>query len=236
MSSQFEELDYQETPLGELSLRRRRSPAVPGELVYEVKIGNDLLMSSTVNASERALSTLVLDALSGRSCDVLVGGLGLGYTAATALEYANVRRLVVIEFLPPVIEWHRRHLVPLGEKLTTDPRCRLVHGDFFERMGEASPRTDADIHDVILLDIDHSPDSLLHERHQFFYTEPGLRRLRNHLRPDGLFGLWSAAEPTDEFLGRLRRVFASVQSHVIEFTNPHLGVTDTNWVVVGGVA
>ncbi len=82
----IEELDYQKTPLGELVLRRRRSPSVPDEPVYEVKLGDEMLMSSSVNVSERALATLALDQWGDGPCDVLVGGLGLGYTAAAALD------------------------------------------------------------------------------------------------------------------------------------------------------
>ena len=62
---------------------------------------------------------------------MVVGGLGLGYTARAALENAAVRSLIVVDALAEVIEWHEQGLLPLGKELTGDPRCRLVHGDFF---------------------------------------------------------------------------------------------------------
>ncbi len=65
-------------------LRRRRSPSVPDELVYEVAFDHEMLMSSSVNTSERALATLVLDGRKDKLLDVLIGGLGLGYTVAAA--------------------------------------------------------------------------------------------------------------------------------------------------------
>ena len=127
----FEELDFQLTPIGELWLRRRRIPKL-GELdVYEVKLGEDFLMSSLFHEAERQLSKLGLAALEKDDLDVVVGGLGLGYTAAAALEDPRLSSLVVVEYLAPVIEWHRNGLVPLGETLNGDQRCRLTHADFF---------------------------------------------------------------------------------------------------------
>ncbi len=88
-------------------------------------------MSSLFHEAERQLSKLGLAALEKEDLDVVVGGLGLGYTAAAALEDTRVRSLVVIEYLAPVIEWHRNGVVPLGETLTGDQRCRLTQADFF---------------------------------------------------------------------------------------------------------
>jgi hypothetical protein len=130
MSALFEELDYRETPIGALSLRRRRELRL-GVDVFEIKLGEDFLMSSLFTASEIALARLGLAGLSGRNLDVVVGGLGLGYTAAAVLEHEEVGSLLVIETLAAVIDWHRSGLVPLGPGLTGDPRCKLIHGDFF---------------------------------------------------------------------------------------------------------
>lgn len=85
MSLRFEELDWQETPIGEISLRRRRHP-VSGEEVYEVKLGDEFLMSSLFTAGEIALAELGLAGLPNTGLDVAVGGLGLGYTARATLD------------------------------------------------------------------------------------------------------------------------------------------------------
>src|SRR6266436_4634044 len=130
MSLHFEELDYRPTPIGALSLRRRRELSL-GIDVYEIKLGDEFLMSSLFTVSEIALARLGLGALSGTNLDVVVGGLGLGYTARAVLENARVRSLIVVDALAEVIEWHAQGLLPLGRELTGDPRCRLVHGDFF---------------------------------------------------------------------------------------------------------
>lgn len=113
MSLRFEEIDWQPTPIGEISLRRRRRP-VSGDDVYEVKLGDEFLMSSLFTAGEIALTELALAQLPDTELDVAVGGLGLGYTAQTALDDPRVRSLTVIDALAEVIGWHQRHLVPSG--------------------------------------------------------------------------------------------------------------------------
>ena len=77
------------------------------------------------------LPNMGLGELEGTGWDVVVGGLGLGYTAAAALKFKQVERLVVVEALAPVIDWHRRELVPNGKELTRDSRCVYRHADFF---------------------------------------------------------------------------------------------------------
>ena len=106
MSALFEELDYRETPIGALSLRRRRELKL-GIDVFEIKLGDEFLMSSLFTASEIALADLGLAGLS-RPANVVVGGLGLGYRQAAVLAHGNVASLIVVDALEPVIDWHRK--------------------------------------------------------------------------------------------------------------------------------
>lgn len=221
MSLDFEELDYRETPLGALSLRRRMNLAL-GVEVFEVKLDDDFLMSSLFTEGEIALAELGLRALRGRLLDVVVGGLGLGYTARAVLDQPAVRSLLVVEALPEVIEWHRRGLVPLGEALTADPRCEFLNADFFTLVTASS--MDAALpgrrFDAILVDIDHSPRAVLHPDHGSFYARDGLRRMAVHLQPDGVFALWSNDPPDDDFSAELAAVFPVLEVHVVSFYNP----------------
>ena len=130
MSLDFEELDYRPTPIGALSLRRRRELSLEVD-VFEIKLGDKYLMSSLFTASEIALARLGLAELSGADLDVVVGGLGLGYTAQAVLEHEAVKSLVIVEALDAVIDWHEKGVLPLGPALTADPRSRFVLGDFF---------------------------------------------------------------------------------------------------------
>jgi spermidine synthase len=235
MSRDFEELDYRKTPMGELTLRRRRVLSQGGIDVFEVKLGDAYLMSSMFHDVEIALADLGLAELSREACDVVVGGLGLGYTAVAALGHEAVRSLVVVEALDAVIAWHRSGLVPLGERLTSDPRCRLIHGDFFalanSEEGFDPCDTGRQFH-AVLLDIDHSPRNLLHPRHGAFYEPEGLRKLGSHLRPGGVFALWSDDPPEDEFIEALETVFVQAQAHVVKFPNPLLGHESASTVYV----
>lgn len=232
MERLFEELDYRPTPMGALILQRRKILALGGKVAYEVRLGDAYLMSSLFYESEVQLATLALGALEGRELDVVVGGLGLGYTAAAALDHPGVARVAVVETLEPVIDWHRRGLVPNGERLTADPRCVYVHGDFFEmaRTDGFDPEQPGRRFDAVLLDVDHTPSDVLDPSHADLYTAEGLRRLQRFLKPGGVFSLWSNDAPEEAFLEVLRGVFAEAEGHVIEFPNPLQGGTAVNGI------
>jgi spermidine synthase len=231
----YEELDFQRTALGDLILRRRSSVSQQGAIVYEVTLDGEFLMSSVVNQSEIALTHLGLAALGRPAREVMVAGLGLGHTAAAVLEHPEVEHLTVVELLAPVLDWHRERLVPLGELLSTDPRCRLLQADFFQLVGQ--PReAHGPLHDAILVDIDHSPEALLHPSHAGFYARGGLRSLASHLSPGGVLGYWSADPPPPSFLDALREVFRSVEVHTVEFYSPFLGEEDSNTVLIAQLA
>ena len=232
MSRDFEELDYRQTPLGDLTLRRRRVLSLGGIDVFEVKLGEAFLMSSLFHEVEVALANLGLAALDGGAWDVVVGGLGLGYTAVATLEHAEVRSLVVVDALDAVIDWHQRGLVPLGPKLTADPRCRFLHGDFFAMANSEAGFDSGKKFHAVLLDIDHSPRNLLHPRNAAFYETAGLRALAAHLHEQGIFALWSDDPPDDEFLRSLSEVFATAEAHVVKFANPLLDCESASTVYV----
>ena len=236
MSLNYEELDFRETPLGDLMLRRRRLLQLGGLDIYEVKLGEYFLMSSLFHEAESQLSKLGLGKLKNKELDVVIGGLGLGYTAVSALEDKRVTSLVVVEYLEGVIEWHQNGLVPLGNTLTNDSRCRLVNADFFALSRDVSksfdPQYPAKKHDVILLDIDHSPTHVLHQTNTRFYTEEGLKELSQHLKPGGVFALWADGFPEESFTNLLGKVFESAESHTIEFDNPITGGSSEGAVYV----
>ncbi|TDB84802.1 spermidine synthase [Actinomadura sp. KC216] len=234
MGALFEELDWRPTPMGAVSLRRRRDPSLRVD-VYEIKLDEDFLMSSLWTVGETELARLGLAAAPGDALDVVVGGLGLGYTAHAALDNPRVRSLVVVEMLAEVIGWHHARLVPLGERLTTDDRCRLEEGDFFAM---ASSRTGLDpqilgrrFH-AVLLDIDHSPRHVLDPRHAPFYRPGPLSGLAARIHPGGVFALWSNDPPDDGFTAVLGEAFAEVTAQVVEFPNPIHGGTEANTVYV----
>lgn len=222
--STFEELDYRDTELGELILRRRRVVSMPDRWVYEVKLAGRFLMSSLVTDSERELATRALARLDGASLRVLVGGLGLGYTAAAALADPRVAAVDVVERLPAVIDWHRRALVPLGASLCSDARCHFVEGDCLQLL----QRGVTERYDAILIDIDDSPIHLLDESHASFYSVAGLAAVAQSLRPRGVFALWTSLPAEPEVTARLRRAFGNASVDEVRFDNPLLDDPETN--------
>lgn len=232
MSALFAELGYVETPMGALSLRRRREPTRQVD-VFEVKLGDEYLMSSLFTVAEVALARIGLAELDDGALSVVVGGLGLGYTASTVLEDDRVAELVVVEALEPIIAWHQEGLLPESSALNDDDRCRFLHADFFE-----VARTDRGFDDqrsgrrfdAVLLDIDHTPSHVLHTSHADFYTEAGLRKLTRYLHANGIFALWSDDPPDAAFVRVMERTFADVRAEVVEFPNFQTGGTSSNTI------
>ncbi len=237
MSKAFEELDFQNTVLGELILRRRMVPMLADEVVYEVILNDEFLMSSMFHDVEVALADLGLAALSGDRLDVVVGGLGLGYTAAAALEHSSVASLYIVEFLEPVIQWHQSGLVPLGQILSADPRTHFVEGDFFALCSDSrtgfDPAEPGRKFDAILLDIDHTPEHWLNDRHAAFYAPQGLIEARHHLRSGGVFAMWADGEADTQFRDRLAQVFSDVEAYTVTFPNPIRGDESCGAVYIG---
>ena len=191
--------------------------------VFEIILGDEHLMSNVFTASEIALSKLGLEKLDGEGLDIVVGGLGMGYTAAAVLEDPRVNSLVVVEFLDAVVDWHAADYLPLDPPLSVDPRCRIVQGDFFA-MSDSIQGFDSDVSerrfDAILIDIDHSPDWLLDARSEGFYSAPGLTKLAAHLKTGGIMGLWSDAVEDVKFTKHLETVFDKVWAEPVTFHNP----------------
>ncbi len=224
-SSNIEILAYEDTPLGVLCLRRRAFLSRPGTWVTEVTLNHEFLMSSYHTASERQLAAQALGMHGGELLRVLVGGLGLGYTAREVLASERVASVEVVEFLPQVIDWLERGLFPLAEELKADTRFSVSAGDVYERLAQPP----AGPFDLILIDVDHSPDENLADSNMGFYSEQGLRRAKAHLAPQGVLGVWSYAE-SSPFADALHEVFQSVTIKEVTFTNELIDQVVTDWL------
>ncbi len=223
----YEEIAFASTPIGEISLRKRYD-RLTRQWVHEVRLGEEYLMSSQFNATEIALARLGMAEASGDELRVLVAGLGLGFTAYEALHDPRTTELVVVELVGAVIDWHVRELVPDTIGLAADPRCELVEADFFELMRSGQcPRID-----VLLVDIDHSPEVLLAQEHGDFYSAAGVGSAAEALSDRGVFALWSDDPPEDRMLEHLRTGFAEARAEVVSFDNPITGGTSVCTVYV----
>ena len=226
--SNIEILADEATALGGLCLRRRELLSEPGTVVTEITLDHQLLMSSYYTASERALARVALEMHAGSELRVLIGGLGLGYTAHEALGSPRVAHAEVVEFLPQVIDWLGRGLVPLAADLNAEARFEVVPGDVYGRLAE-TPTAAAAGFDLILIDVDHSPDENLDESSTSFYSAGGLRLAKRHLAPGGVLGVWSYAA-SSPFADALREVFREVRLEEVTYENAQEGGDSSDWL------
>lgn len=222
----LEILAYEDTPLGILCLRRRKLLSKPGDVVTEVILNDEFLMSSYYTDSERVLASQALEMVEGRDLQVLIGGLGLGYTAAEVLASNRVGHVEVVEFLPQVIDWLSQGLIPLANSLSDDSRLSVSQGDVYKHLMEPPQKQ----YDVILIDVDHSPDGNLDGANGLFYSEDGLKGTRKHLTKNSVLGVWSYAQ-SSPFTDALRKVFGEVLVKPVTHTNELLNDKSlTDWL------
>ncbi len=229
--SSLEILACEPTPLGLLCLRRRELLSQPGTIVTEVTLNHEFLMSSLYTDSERTLAQTALQMHGGADLRVLVGGLGLGYTAREALMSDRVARVTVVELLPEVIEWLRNGLVPLAPELNSEPRLEVIQGDIYRQLTDPPGQ----LFDIILIDVDHSPDERLADHNLAFYTQPGLMAARRHLAANGILGIWSYAE-SSPLVAALQDVFPHVQVQPVTWQNRLIDEQQTDWLFFAGSA
>jgi spermidine synthase len=170
--------DWILTKRGELVLRQRDG-------VFEIISNGMFLMDTADGSSERLLVDAALARCDHPAPRVLIGGLGVGFSLAQAATHARVAAIDVVEIEPMIIDWYARHL-DAGPR--DDPRVRIVEADVVEWL----ERPD-DPYDVICLDTDNGPNWLVTEGNAAIYSEAGIERALNRLRPGGVLAVWSAS-------------------------------------------
>jgi len=223
--TEIDVLAYEPSPSGMICLRRRAVPNEPGVFATEITLDHQFLMSSANTQSERELAARALELHGGANLRVLVGGLGLGYTAAAALRCDSVGSVEVVELLAPVLDWLERGWFPLAGELRADARFAARQGDVYAELAAPPAR----LHDLILIDVDHSPAEHLGASSAGFYTAEGLAAAKRHLAPGGVLGVWSYAEST-RFADALRAVFSDVRVASVRFENAVVAGSETNWL------
>jgi spermidine synthase len=190
-----------EGPRGEVLLRRRDRP---GGAVHELIVNGVFAMDSAETSSERRLASF---AVVGRERvpRVLVGGLGLGYTAAAVLDDPAVGAALVdvVELEPPLVSWARAGLTPLLSRVAADPRTRLHVADVAAVLRGASDPTGP--WDAVLLDVDNGPDFLIHGTNAGLYGRPTLEAAHARLTPGGVLAIWCQG-PAPALLETLRLI------------------------------
>jgi spermidine synthase len=182
---------------------------------FSIKIpGRGDLMNSRMHGSEKALAELACARIArDAKARVLIGGLGMGFTLAAALQALGpAAEVVVAELVAEVVEWNRTLIgAPAGHPLA-DPRCKVFVGDVADLIRQSVRGFDA-----ILMDVDNGPEALVRPENDWLYSGDGLRATRAALRVGGVLAVWSASRDP-AFSKRLRQEGFGVVEHVVR---PH---------------
>lgn len=174
---------------------------------YSIRTGNIELMNSRVHGSEDALAELACQRISNRpQPQLLIGGLGMGYTLAAALRQLGPEaKVTVAELAPAVVAWNRGVLAALAGNPLNDPRVTIHEGDVGQLI-----RAQHNSYDAILLDVDNGPEGLTRKENNSLYSPAGLNAASAALKPGGIFGVWSIS-PEQAFTKRLQRAGFTVE-------------------------
>jgi len=193
---------------------------------FSIRFGKEEVMNSRLHGSEDSLAEIACTRIAGRKHPhVLIGGLGLGFTLASALRHLGPgAKVVVAELLPAVIEWNRGVLADVAGRPLKDKRSSVREGDVGEII-----RSAPDAFDAILLDVDNGPDGLLREGNYGLYTEAGLAAVFRALRSKGIFGVWSVG-PCRAFTRRLRHTGFTVEEMRVRVRDGQGGRRHMLWI------
>lgn len=204
---------------GELSLHRRGDE-------FSIRVNGFDLMNSLTHESEDALAKLACKRIADRpKLSVLIGGLGMGFTLASALSQLNSRaRVVVAELVPAVVAWNREHLASLSGRPLQDERVTVCEVDVAQIL-----KKERGAYDAILLDVDNGPESLTRKSNDWLYSRNGLDVSFAALRPAGVLAVWSSA-PDEAFIKRLRQSGFEVEEVRVRSKGRHGGTRHTIWI------
>jgi spermidine synthase len=193
---------------------------------FSIRTAGTELMNSRRHASENALADIVCDRLKQKTgLGILIGGLGMGYTLAAALEkLAPDARVTVSELIPAVVAWNRDYLAHLAKMPLKDPRVSVEEQDVAETIGRKKSSWDA-----ILLDVDNGPDGLTRKANDRLYGRSGLATASSALRPGGILAVWSSGTD-DGFTRRLRQCGFQTEIVTVRAHKTGKGSRHTIWL------
>ncbi|MGI5348861.1 spermidine synthase [Streptomyces sp. CA-250714] len=188
-------VERRQGPYGEVVLRRRGPH-------YEIIANGCFLMDTSDGRSERLLVRAALDELAGRARpQLLIGGLGVGFSLAEAASEPRWARITVVEREPAILDWHRTGpLSAVCGQAQADPRTELVEADLVAYLHESAAAGRR--FDALCLDIDNGPDWTVTDDNAALYSPAGLAACREALAPGGVLAVWSA-QPSPTFEGCL---------------------------------
>jgi spermidine synthase len=204
---------------GELRLMRRGAE-------FSIRLGHNELMNSRLSGSEEALATISCERIRARERpQILIGGLGMGFTLRAALTtLGSEAQVVVAELVPAVVAWARGPMAEVFGESLTDPRVSIREADVSDLIHSARSTYDA-----ILLDVDNGPEGLTRKTNDMLYDIAGLSAAHAALRADGVLAVWSA-RPDPNFTQRLGKTGFDVEEVPLRANGPRGGARHIIWI------
>jgi spermidine synthase len=204
---------------GEISLHRRGDE-------FSIRVDGLELMNSLSHESEDALGRFACSKIADRAEPrVLIGGLGMGFTLASALRQLGPRaRVTIAEIVPSVVAWNREHLSELAGRPLEDERVAVREEDVALIL-----KRERGAYDAIVLDVDNGPEGFTQRGNSWLYSRDGLNASHSALRPRGVLAVWSVA-PDDLFTKRLRRSGFEVEEVRMRSKGRHGSARHTIWL------
>ena len=197
---------------------------------FSIKLGNNELMNSRLSATEQALATIACEKIRTRERpQILIGGLGMGYTLRAALVVLGKQaHIIVAELVPAVVAWARGPMAEVFGNSLTDPRVHIREADVGDLI-----RSGRSAYDAILLDVDNGPEGLTRKANDRLYDLAGLSTAHAALRPGGVLAVWSSA-PDAKFTARLRKTGFDVVENPVRAKGPQGGAQHFIWIAMRG--
>jgi len=214
------QIDTARVPGADAELRLMRRGAE-----FSMMLGQNELMNSRLSGSEEALATLACRRIEAvKRPNVLIGGLGMGFTLRAALAVLGPdARITVAELVPAVIAWARGPMASIFAESLDDPRASILNADVIEVI-----QSHASAFDAILLDVDNGPEGLIRKANDALYNPKGLKAVRRALRPGGVLAVWSSG-PHPLFSKRLGDAGLDVDEVAVRATTKRRGARHIIW-------
>lgn len=221
----WELLDSAEVPGSgeELTLYKRGAE-------FSIRVDGAELMNSRAHGSEEALAEMACKRIAKHPDPrVLIGGLGLGYTADAALRQLGAKAEVVVgEIVPAVVRWNREFFSHLAGHPLKDRRTTILVDDVARII-----RKDQGAYDAVMLDVDNGPEGMSRKGNDWLYTEAGIDAIFRVLRPGGVFALWSVAQ-NRAYTRRLRKAGFKVEEANVRGRGSGKGAHHNIWIATRG--
>ena len=202
--TEYVEVARAESERGEIVLRKRIEDRAADAL--ELRVNGIFVMDTRETSTEIELAAAALELVEDPR-RVVVGGLGLGFTAQRVLADPRVEQVQVVELESALIGWMRDGTIPHGPGLLADKRLQLVDADIVQAVAEA-----LSTYDLVLLDVDNGPGHLVHPTNAALYEQDFLASTRGIIDPGGALVIWSAS-PAPELAAAMEQVFGNCTEH-----------------------